>query len=264
MMRWVEIGVFTAIAIAAHMAFFALRPEGGADAGGAGGETLLSIQAATPSVIKMVETWERPVDVQNAIDPPATPRDQATAPPAPLSPIAPAPRAELRVADLSAPHSDPVQVDTTPAKPTPPKPAPKSTPKPKAKPKPTSDGRTGQKAAGSGGSAQAGNSKTAAVATVSKGKQAKLKQIWGAKIRSKIARAKRYPHNSRATGTSVVRLTVRRDGALLGVSLVRSSGDATLDQAAIASVKRAKRFAKAPKELPGSSFHFVLPIEKRR
>ncbi|MGH1355303.1 MAG: energy transducer TonB [Thalassovita sp.] len=267
MMRALEIGVFAGIAVGVHIAFFAAAPDGGAKAGGVGGDTLLSIQAAPQTVIKMVQDWDRPVEVQDVVDAPETPLDQrVTASLAPVSPIARAPRADLKIADLSAPKSDPVQLDMSPATPTPPKPKPAVKPKPQkvAKTKPPTSGRASQKASGSGGTTQAGNSSKSSVATVSKGDQAKLKQIWGAKIRSKVARAKRYPRNSRATGTSVVRLTVRRDGALLGVKLIRSSGDAVLDQAAIASVKRAKRFAKAPKQLPGSTFNFVLPIEKRR
>lgn len=274
MIRWLEIGICAALALAAHLAFFVARPPTGAQAGGAGGEALVSIQAAPASVAAMVAKWERPVTAQSAVQTLQIPRaldPSAATLRAPSAPQ-PTPRAPRMAPAQAAPAADPIQLDTRPATPTPPKPAPKAAPKPSPKPapkpapkpRPSQAGQAGQKASGSGGGDQAGTTAKARVATVSKGEQAKLRQVWGAKIRSKIARAQRFPRSLRATGTSVVRLRVGRDGRLLGVTLARSSGDSALDQAAMASVRRAKRFSKAPKALPGDSFTFVLPIEKKR
>jgi protein TonB len=258
MIRVLEFSVFGAIALAAHAAVFIARPPTGAEAGGSGGDALVSIQAAPDEVAAIVAQWDRPVTVQSAVQSPTAP-NVLDRPDAPVpSASRPRPPGSPQLAALPVPPTDLIQLDTASAVPTRPK------PEPQPKPSPSSAGQAGQKAAGSGGSKQAGSRESAQVATASKGQQAELRQIWGAKIRNRIARSQRFPRTLRATGTSVVRLSVRRDGALLGVTLARSSGNSALDQAAIASVKRAKRFAKAPKDLPGNSFNFVLPIEKTR
>ena len=111
--------------------------------------------------------------------------------------------------------------------------------------------------AGAGGAAQA--------ATVSKAKQNDLRASWGAAIRAKIERRKRYPSAAgRASGRAVVRLSVNAAGALTGVSLAQSSGNAALDAAAVESVQRAGKFPSAPKGLGGGNFSFSLPISFSR
>lgn len=58
----------------------------------------------------------------------------------------------------------------------------------------------------------------------------------------------------------VVRFSFSRAGALSGVSIAKSSGDAGLDQAALAAVKRASPFPAAPASLDQASFAATLPI----
>ena len=82
---------------------------------------------------------------------------------------------------------------------------------------------------------------------------------WGGAIRARIERQKRYPAGTRAQGTVHLVLDVGGDGRLLGVAVTRSSGDARLDAAALAAVRRARLPAK-PERLPGSRHRFSLPM----
>ncbi|MEM7076223.1 MAG: TonB family protein [Pseudomonadota bacterium] len=351
MRRTGEFFFFVLIAIALHVALFVARSDAGADAGGVGGEAMISIEAATPTVEEMVEAWERQADAPplNEADlemqQPDAPQDVA---PPPSIELADAPNAELqvarvatpdretlemsierlnqrplesqpqldtltleqpeiqptpelpqeqadrptpqtpRIAALRPPDADSVRVDTVPAEPTkaakaapaeslrpvqrpeakpatqPQQKSPEPQPQTAQKADQTSQARAGQKAAGSGGGTQAGNAGQAQTATLSKGQKDSLKAVWGSKIRAKIERAKRYPRGENASGKVSVRLSVSRTGQLLGVSVRRSSGHPKLDAAAVASVKRAKRFPKAPKGLTASSYTFTLSMVLKR
>ncbi|MFO1464173.1 MAG: energy transducer TonB [bacterium] len=66
-----------------------------------------------------------------------------------------------------------------------------------------------------------------------------------AKIRQKIARAKRYPHQARAEGIEGVcglSFEIQPDGGLAYVKLTQSSGSSLLDEEALATVRRAAPF----------------------
>lgn len=278
MKRGAEILIFAALAIAVHLAFFASARSSGSEAGGSGGEAMISIQAAAQTVVEMVETWEQPLDtppvIQNDMPPPDTPAPQQ--PVLPKLELTEVPRAQMRVAVAQPQDSQQVVADQS--TPTPPQPKPeveptrkpdtKPKPRPKQKPAPvtgqkadqTSAGRAGQRAAGSGGSPQAGAG-TQETATASSGQQAKLQAIWGAKIRARIERNKRFPRGTRQAGDVTLELTVGRDGALMNYRVQKSSGAPALDEAAMGAVARAKRFPKAPKELPGNSFRFRVVMK---
>ena len=64
-------------------------------------------------------------------------------------------------------------------------------------------------------------------------------------------------------GAGVVRVRIARDGHLLENAIVRSTGDATLDRAALDMVRRADPFPGVPADYDGESFEFVAPIEYR-
>lgn len=84
---------------------------------------------------------------------------------------------------------------------------------------------------------------------------AQLEQQWGAQITTALRRAHRPPSGSRATGTVNLVLTLTPAGQVAGVSMVASSGDSRLDQAALSAVKRA-RFPRAPEGLTKASYRF--------
>jgi protein TonB len=145
-----------------------------------------------------------------------------------------------------------------------PTPAPKKAAKPEPKAAPSA-ARAAQRASGSGNGAQAGSGGTSAAATLSKATINSLRASWGASIRTRIERRKAYPSAARgAAGTVTVRLSVSRTGQLLSVSLVKTSGNAALDQAALNAVKAARSFPAAPKGLTESQYSFSLPMRFSR
>jgi protein TonB len=88
---------------------------------------------------------------------------------------------------------------------------------------------------------------------------------WGASIRARIEKRKRYPMAADgASGTVTVRLTVTRSGALAGLDIAASSGNAALDEAAIRAVRAAGRFPAAPDGLTQNSTTFTLPMRFAR
>ncbi|WP_116599717.1 energy transducer TonB [Primorskyibacter marinus] len=119
-----------------------------------------------------------------------------------------------------------------------------------------SAGRKAQTAAGTDNTApQPSRSSAAQIASA--------KARWSAQLRQRIARAQRYPRGTRATGTVVVKLKVTRQGRVVGASIARGSGDATLDQAALRAVNRA-RLPAAPSELTDAAYFFQIPLAFRR
>lgn len=79
------------------------------------------------------------------------------------------------------------------------------------------------------------------------------------KVRSKISRTRQ--RNAGGRGMARVRFSVSSSGAATGVSIARSSGNAKVDRAAVAHIKRASPFAKPP---AGAQRQFVIPLEFRR
>lgn len=275
MKRWLEVLVFVGVAAALHLAVFASRSSSGITAGGSGGDALVSIKAAAPTVAEMVETWERPKATQSQLQPnlesPQAPVVDALT--VPDLKVEQAPRPELTVALAKPPEQDNLDLDTAPPPPPEPKPEkevkpdvkpqkqPKETPKQKGrKADVTSAGAAKQVSAGSGGGSQAGVG-SAKVTTGSPGKKAKLQAVWGAKIRARIQRNTRHPRGNKEKGTVVLTLSISRNGRLLSSTLKTSSGNPELDQAVLQAVSRTKKFPKAPKDLQGESFRFAAPIQ---
>lgn len=121
-----------------------------------------------------------------------------------------------------------------------------------------------RRAAGTGGTAQAGETRRGQTATSGKAEQNSLRASWGAAIRTRVERVKRYPGRAgRAAGTVVLWLKVTSSGTLAGVGISRSSGNDLLDQAAISAVRGA-RMPAAPNGLSGGTHTFSLPIRFSR
>jgi protein TonB len=91
-----------------------------------------------------------------------------------------------------------------------------------------------------------------------------LRASWGAKIHKKVQRNMRYPRGVSEAGTAKLALSVQRDGKLHGVRLLRSSGNARLDKAALQAVQTAGRFSKAPSELTEAVYAFSVSLTFRR
>lgn len=63
-----------------------------------------------------------------------------------------------------------------------------------------------------------------------------------------------------ARGALVARLTVGRDGALVGLSLARDSGSAEVDGVVLETIRTAAPFAPLPKDFSDPHFSFIVPI----
>lgn len=279
--RIVNATVFLSIALAAHIALAAVRVpqlEEGSEAAGAGGEDVLSLEAATAGTVAMVEAWERPPEVASetpapeAIELPDVPTDV----PLPLA-TETAPKRPTSESLAAAPPPPDMPIET-PEAPEPPKLAEAPTQKPKPKPeappqKPretpapqversvaggeTSSQKT--RAAGSGGGPQAGNAGAQANATLSSSAVQSRLSNWGGAIRSRIERRKRAPRGA-GEGTVVLSVSIARSGALVGVRVAASSGNGALDAAAVDAVRRAGSFPPAPDGLNDPQYSFRLPI----
>ncbi|UWQ28144.1 energy transducer TonB [Leisingera sp. M523] len=262
MKRAAEFTVFAGIAVLIHVALFARVPGSGAQSSGAGGTAMVSIQAAPEAVVEMAEAWEKPPQTSPQIATQSVePLPPANVPSLPQLALDQAPRAAAQIAIPAPARTDNLQIDTAPpSPPKPQKPEPKPEPQQARKSEQASAGQAEQRAAGSGGGAQAGQSGGAQVATAESGRRAKLRSIWGAKIRARVERRKRYPAGASGQGQVVVRLTVSRSGQLLSHRIARSSGVAAFDQAALQAVARAGKFPAAPKKLQINQISFNLPM----
>jgi protein TonB len=61
-------------------------------------------------------------------------------------------------------------------------------------------------------------------------------------------------------GLVVARLTVARDGRLVGVAVARPSGFPNLDRAVLDTVRRASPFPPLPADLAVDNYSFIVPI----
>jgi len=79
-------------------------------------------------------------------------------------------------------------------------------------------------------------------------------------------RYKKYPllaQRRGLEGAGSVRVRIGRDGRVLERSVLKSTGETMLDQAALDMVRRASPFPPVPPEYSGDSFEFVAPIQYR-
>ncbi|WP_306153645.1 energy transducer TonB [Roseovarius sp. MMSF_3281] len=277
MKRAVEFILFLGVAGGLHLAGFAQLPAPeGSQAAGQAGQATASVKASTPALAEMVEQWERPPEAVEEVAPPeVAPPVPDTALQRPRETMA-APERPVMGAGLALPQVDAAPDASISATPPPPPKAepklrlPKARPKARperktATPKPKAPARKATRASGAGGGANAGNADTPRAATLSQGQIQSLVAQWGAKIRRKIERRKRYPSAARgAAGTVTLRITVSRGGGLQGVSVARSSGHRALDAAALRAVKAAGRFPAAPNGLGQSRYSFTLGMQFTR
>lgn len=244
------------------------------------GVDLTSVQAPPPPSEPPDVAVGPPIDL-NAVAPvpetaripsePAPQKPPRTAPPE-LALLTPPPSPALPPAfnpPPPPPETDAAQT-TSPRPPArPDRPAPPREPQRQAAPTPqqqavpsnrTQTGRAEQHAVGSGGGQAAGNAGQSENAGLSSARRESLLANWGSNIRSRIERRKSHARGVQGTGTATVRLVVTTDGRLAGISLVGSSGIAEFDEAALNAVRRAGRFAKAPRDLGSGQHSFTLPI----
>lgn len=188
-----------------------------------------------------------------------SPNGSRPARPSPINqPIAPQ-NAALPQVDTELPVSR--HAPLTSARPAlrPDRPKPGAAPTPRT---PQSAARPAKKARGSGAqtsTTQAPKRKKPAAVGPSKSQIANAQQQWGAKITAAIRRAQRTPSGTNARGTTKLRIAVTPSGQLASLSIIASSGNARLDQAAVRAAKRA-RLPRAPRILTASAYRFNQSI----
>lgn len=179
----------------------------------------------------------------------------------------------VETAEAIEPLPDPIEdvpVPTPRPEYTPPPPPRQTAEQPRPQPQPQpSQGSRGQQAANqTRGSAdgQANEGATAQGSRQASGGQAAGNAAvsnYPGKVVSRLRRALRYPsaaNRDRLSGEVQVRFTVSASGSVSGISVVRSSGYAILDQAAVATVQRAAPFPAIPPAAGRSSWPFTVPL----
>ena len=86
---------------------------------------------------------------------------------------------------------------------------------------------------------------------------------WKMHILALLERNKRYPEaaqSRRQEGVAQVFFSIDRQGHVINSRLVRSSGASTLDDEALALLRRAEPFPPPPPELPGGRVDLTVPI----
>jgi protein TonB len=137
---------------------------------------------------------------------------------------------------------------------------------PKAEPEPQAEQPKKERQAAAGGSGGADEADSAASAQ-SGGKGASSAAAKAAtdkypsQVQARLRRALRFPKNAKgAEGEVHVRFVVAANGGASQISVVRSSGSSALDDAAIATVKRAAPFPPIPEGAGKSSWTFTMPL----
>ena len=278
MSKVTEFFFFVGIAVAAHSALWIGIKPAGSEASGTTGAASVTLLASSGDVSEMVAEWNRPIETMAHLpDAPVAPdlarsamvqhQKQATDWQGPSPTISQVEALSLPMATFQ-PEAPPV-VDTTTPKIERPDRAPETSRRPpnrpvvptESPPEPAKESiaTKAQNAADGQTGTNAGRAEAQRSASLSKSQRQSLLAQWGASIRNGVERRKKYPHGTKASGTTVLRISVSRDGRLAGVSVVSSSGDKKLDQAAVLAVRKAS-YPAAPKGLVDPRYKFNLPV----
>lgn len=95
-------------------------------------------------------------------------------------------------------------------------------------------------------------------------RRAEEQYLW--QVMRRIAQFPYVPKNTstiREEGTVLTRVTIARDGRLLGVVMERSSGLASLDTGVLETIRRASPYPPLPADIPGDRHSFLLPVSFR-
>ncbi|PJI38430.1 MAG: energy transducer TonB [Rhizobium sp.] len=201
-----------------------------------------------PPVEEVVEQVPEPV-----VEPPPLPPEPLPEPVEEIDPIEQMVMAQLEnvavpIPVMRPPPPKPVEEKQKKA------PEKKKVEKPKAPPPPASEAARKAKVE----TAQA--DRTAAKATSTGGGRNVSPAKWQSRLMSHLERRKRYPSEARSNreeGTVYVRFRIDDGGNVLSVSLSRSSGHSSLDQAVLEMVRRASPVPAPP---PGVSKTITAPV----
>jgi protein TonB len=267
-----------ALSVALHVAVilpFVELPMPAADSTDTGIDVTFEFDSAPHGAPAPKPTFALLLPDPTSADPPTA---QDFLPPQPAV-MQPAPTEEPTLEEALAPIDAPPAVDGrefAEAKPvppaTPPSPAPPVHPlEPKApvtaqpKPQPPAVTRTPREA-----KREAPPGTAAHPASVSPGQGYAQRQAEEDYFRQIVQRISRYrfysrQQNAAAQGLVVTRLTLSRDGGVLDVALLRSSGSSTLDTAVVDTIRQASPFPPLPPELAsGGTQTFIVPVNYTR
>ena len=86
---------------------------------------------------------------------------------------------------------------------------------------------------------------------------------WHGLLRAQLLRNKRYPNEAASnheTGSVVVAFSVDRGGRVVSRHVVRSSGHASLDQEALATVDRSQPLPAPPSDIASADLKMTVPL----
>ncbi|MGV8842244.1 MAG: energy transducer TonB family protein [Pseudomonas sp.] len=214
-----------------------------------------------------------PAAVQIALAPlpsaaPPAPAQQTAPPPPPPPQIEPEPKAPKPLPKLAEAVKPKLALPPPKPKPKPKPPKPKAPPKPVEKPlkkpdeKPQENPTRTRQNPAAESTAHAAAPAAPQLSSVSGPSKAEVS--WQSRLLSHLGRYKRYPNAARrrgAEGTSLVRFSLDGAGKVLSVSLAKSSGNAALDRATLAMIRRAQPLPAPPAELlKGGSLEVIAPF----
>ena len=94
-------------------------------------------------------------------------------------------------------------------------------------------------------------------------KRAEDQYLWN--VSNKLSQHAQFVRNiSTEAGTVVLRLVIARDGRLVDVGILRSSGVPTLDSVSLNMVRSAGPYAPLPDAISGAQHVFTLPLYFKR
>jgi periplasmic protein TonB len=89
----------------------------------------------------------------------------------------------------------------------------------------------------------------------------RVRMTWQKELAAHLDRHKRYPTDrSRQPAEIVVRFELDRTGHVLSASIVRGSGDASFDEAALAMMRRADPVPSPPPRVADEGLTFTMPV----
>lgn len=103
----------------------------------------------------------------------------------------------------------------------------------------------------------------AAPAPLAQQAQSNAPDSWEGRVLARLEKFRRYPGSARSArqqGVVYIRFRMNRDGHVLTSSIVRSSGSAALDQAALDTLRRADPLPKIPTDRP-DEIEIAVPVE---
>ncbi len=82
-------------------------------------------------------------------------------------------------------------------------------------------------------------------------------------VARKFSQHRVYSRDRAENGTVIVRFTLARDGRLLDISILQSSGIQTLDKGVLEAIRAGSPYAPLPPEISGTQATFNLPVSSR-